>query len=117
MTLILLLIILTTICVLFSHGYAQEGPQIFIKPGSSSPFNPHFYVPQTITISKGVIITWRNSDSVDHSVTFINPDLNAQLDIVRPNSTFTHKFDEVGTFDYYCRFYPFMTGQIIVTDK
>jgi plastocyanin len=114
---ILLSIVLITINVLFSNGYAQVSSQILISPGSSSPFNPKFYDPPTKTISKGESITWRNNDLVDHSVTFIDPQLNPPTDIVKPNSTFTHKFDEAGRYDYYCRFYPFMTGQIEVTGR
>jgi plastocyanin len=109
-------VIIIILAVFFFPGYAQI-PQVIISSGSSSPFSPQFYVPANKTISRGESVTWRNDDTIDHSVTFINPLLNAPIDIVKPNSNIIFKFNEVGRYDYYCRFYPFMTGQIVVIDR
>jgi plastocyanin len=89
-----------------------------INAGSSSPSNPRFYTPPNLEISKGEDVTWRNVDSLAHSITFINPQLrnnvNGSQEIVAPNSELTYNFKESGVYDYYCTFYPFMIGRIIV---
>lgn len=114
------LVLLINVSILFSFiGYAQSETLITINSGSSSPSNPLFYIPQFSSIDSNSNVTWMNNDSIDHTVTFINPLLRANIlgptdDVVTHGSKITYKFPEAGTYDYYCRFYPFMTGQINV---
>ncbi len=75
------------------------------------------YVPPEVVIYQGDTVTWINDDSAFHTVTsgfYDNHDGlfdSGQLD---PAQIFSHKFDEDGFYDYYCRLHPWMDGQIIV---
>ena len=84
---------------------AQTETTILINPGSSSPSNLRFYSPPYLEVSKDTTVTWRNSDSLAHSVTFINPQLRNNIDgsqeIVAPNSQLAYVFKEPGVYDYY----------------
>lgn len=69
------------------------------------------FQPGTLTIKVGTEITFKNEDSVTHTVTsnsFDSGDIN-------PGASLKHVFSESGTFDYHCSIHPTMTGQIIVT--
>ena len=117
--LISLMFIISTSILLSSIAYAQGDSSITITPGSSSPSNPQFYNPSNYTTSNGLNITWTNKDSTEHTVTFINPLLKTNVlgpadDVVTSGSTIKYKFMNPGTYNYYCRFFPFMTGQINV---
>jgi plastocyanin len=74
-------------------------------------------VPPEIVIYQGETVTWINDDSAFHTVTsgFYDESDGAfdsgQLD---PAQIFSHKFEEGGFYDYYCRLHPWMDGQVIV---
>ncbi len=70
------------------------------------------FVPATITIPVGTTVTWFNKDSVAHTVSsredvFDSGNLSG-------GATFSYTFDQNGSFEYYCKFHPYMTGKIIV---
>ncbi|MGZ7115795.1 MAG: cupredoxin domain-containing protein, partial [Halobacteriota archaeon] len=60
----------------------------------------------------GATVTWRNGDSVSHQIVsntnaFSSPVLNA-------GGSYTHVFDQAGTYPYHCGIHPSMTGTITV---
>lgn len=68
------------------------------------------FVPSTITIKKGMNVTWTNRDSELHSVKgngWSSQNLNY-------NDSYTHQFNTVGSFDYTCGIHPAMQGTINV---
>jgi plastocyanin len=70
------------------------------------------FQPSSLTIQRGTSVTWRNDGAVAHHVNsytndFISPNLN-------PGDTYTHTFDQPGTYPYLCPTHPAMTGSIIV---
>ncbi len=70
------------------------------------------FVPSTLTVTVGTTVTWTNQDSVTHTVTS-NDNLFNSGDITT-GATFSHTFEQKGTFKYHCTIHPFMTGEIIV---
>jgi len=73
------------------------------------------FAPQVVTITKGTLVTWTNSDTLSHTVTspwFDSGNLG-------PGGTFSHTFDQAGTYDYYCSYYRTsgMEGTIIVRES
>lgn len=70
------------------------------------------YVPSTLTVSVGTTVTWTNQDPVAHTVTS-NDNLFDSGDIAT-GATFSHTFEQKGTFNYHCTIHTYMTGKIIV---
>jgi plastocyanin len=66
----------------------------------------------SLTIATGTTVKWTNQDSVAHTVT---SDGNWDSGNLGQGATFTHQFMAPGTYNYYCKIHPFMTGVIIVT--
>lgn len=66
--------------------------------------------PQTLTVTAETNITFKNNDSVAHTVTFADFDSNN----IAPSATFQHIFNSVGNFSYFCSLHPNMKGTIIV---
>jgi len=66
--------------------------------------------PSSLTIKKGDTVTWINEDSVEHTVT----GANFQSNPIGNGQTYTHTFDQIGTFNYHCSIHPSMQGEIIV---
>jgi plastocyanin len=70
------------------------------------------YAPSAITIPPGTNITWKNKDSVKHTVTSRDNVFDSGL--FGQNETFSYTFSEPGEYEYYCIPHPYMTGKISV---
>jgi len=66
----------------------------------------------TVTIEEGTTVTWVWEDApVEHNVVFDSFESPLQAE-----GTFTHTFEEAGSFDYHCAPHPHMTGTITVVE-
>ena len=71
------------------------------------------FLPASLTISKGDIVIWTNEDSTPHTITSDNGD-ELDSENFRKGETYSHAFDEIGSFGYHCAIHPNMKGEIIV---
>ena len=106
------------------NSYADHtNLNVNISKGSSVPGceenNMCFNSSQT-TIDVLSKVTWKNSDSVTHTVTSTNPTVQSDnifdSGLIMAGDSFSQKFEHIGTFDYVCTIHPWMTGAIIVHD-
>jgi amicyanin len=68
----------------------------------------------TVTIKAGGTVTWTNNSTMPHTVTAIDGSYGSgQLD---NGASFSHTYDQPGTYSYYCKLHPRMRGQVIVVD-
>jgi plastocyanin len=91
---------------------AQESEDVFIAPGAADQSNLESFVPPEISISPETAISWRNDDSIEHTVTA--DDGSFASGPISPGDTFDNTFDSLGDFSYHCSIHPFMTGVVIV---
>ena len=70
------------------------------------------YVPSSPTVQIGTTVTWTNSDSITHTVT----DKESQFDSfdIGPGESYDLTFNEVGVFNYFCKYHTMMEGTITV---
>ena len=69
------------------------------------------FAPVNISAHVGDTIEWTNKDIVEHSATA----LNKEFDVVIPaNGVGRVTLARPGKIDYFCRFHPFMKGEIVV---
>ena len=82
----------------------------YTRDGAGNPANAATaYSPKVITVGLGETVTWRNTDSLFHTITS-GPSTgqagtaDCLFDGERCNraKSFQHTFDEAGTFDYHC---------------
>jgi predicted secreted protein with PEFG-CTERM motif len=92
-----------------------------IASGASTPGceeSDSCYEPHEAIIDAGGEVTWTNSDTAAHTVTSGNPtdgpDGVFDSSLFGPGKTFSHKFDEAGTFNYFCMVHPWMMGIVTV---
>lgn len=119
------------------HTAVSEAPEdtsqvITIPYGAYDPnYNtaaPTWYQPPVTTISVNQSVTWVNQDKEIHTVTSGKSAGRAGLlgnSIGQPDGLFnsgnidigqswTHKFTQVGTFEYFCTIHPWMQGYVVV---
>lgn len=68
----------------------------------------------TVTIYAGQTVAWTNEDSVNHTATA--DDNSWGTGTIKPGGSFVRRFDEPGTYTYFCSYHPEMTGTIIVEE-
>lgn len=79
------------------------------------------FIPATVTIDAGGEVTWVNDDAVTHTVTSGvltdgGPDGVFDSGLFSPATSFSHKFEEVGEYPYFCLVHPWMEGLVIVQE-
>ena len=77
------------------------------------------YDPNPINVNAGDSVTWTNSDNDIHSVTSGSdegPSIGQEFDsgILGEGQSFTHRFENPGTYEYFCSIHPSMVGEVIV---
>jgi plastocyanin len=76
------------------------------------------FKPETLAVAAGTIVTWTNSDDIDHTVTSGTPEAPAtEFDSGNKakGQTFSHVFASRGTFAYFCKNHNGMRGEVAVT--
>lgn len=89
-----------------------SSPQVSIASQNSVTMKSLAFNPSSLTIIKGANVTWTNDDSTTHTVT---SDTGAfESGNLSPGNSFTHQFNDTGTFPYHCSIHTFMKGTITV---
>jgi plastocyanin len=70
------------------------------------------FSPSTLTIQKGANVTWTNYDSIQHNVVSDSSVFSSPL--LNKGDTYTHQFNNTGSFSYICSIHPYMKGTIVV---
>ena len=71
------------------------------------------FEPAVIRIKKGETVTWNNRARMPHTVTAKGGD-GPKSGTLRMGQSFSHTFDDAGTFEYYCAIHPSMSAKVIV---
>ena len=79
------------------------------------------FIPSTVTIDMGGEVTWVNDDAAAHTVTSGvladgGPDGVFDSGLLSPETSFSHKFEEIGEYPYFCLVHPWMEGLVIVQE-
>ncbi len=70
------------------------------------------FTPTTVTVPVGTTVTWTNDDGTLHTVTSASKVFtSAGLD---EGGVFSYTFTSPGTYSYFCKLHPHMTGTIVV---
>lgn len=90
------------------------------KNSSTANFGQTVFKPDPAQIRIGDTVKWRNSDTVNHTVTYGTGPKDPQSDklfdsgALKPGKTFEFKFTKAAIYDYYYTLHPAMAGQVIV---
>jgi amicyanin len=72
------------------------------------------FEPKELTVTAGTTVTWVNADDVPHTVTSTAAPPLFDSRTLRAGDTFSFEFKAAGTYDYFCKAHPYMTGKVIV---
>lgn len=72
------------------------------------------FSPASITASVGDVITWTNNDSAPHTAT-VKSDPTCTTDSLASGASGSIVFDAAGSYEFFCKIHPTMTGTIEVS--
>ncbi len=124
---ILLVGIISLISTAYAEDYIIDIPYGAFNPELNTPAEV-WYDPPVLSITVGDSITWYNDDREGHTVTsgegsgrfgwmsdnFGTPDGGFDSERFMPGESWSFKFEESGTFSYFCIIHPWMEGVVIV---
>ena len=131
-SIVLLLIISTSLSSYNFELVSAEESRVTIPLGA---FNPElntpaevWYDPPITSVATGDTVTWYNDDREGHTVTsgqgsgrfgwmsedYGTPDGLFDSGRFMPGESWSHVFDDEGTFRYFCAIHPWMEGSVIV---
>jgi len=99
---------------------APSGTDVVILRDSGVPgceLTDECWFPSVLTVDVGETVTWYNADIAAHTVTSVTDGgLDGVFDssLLMAGESFSHRFDKLGTFDYFCMVHPWMVGTVIV---
>jgi plastocyanin len=99
----------------YGNDLASDIDPTFYDDPAAISIQDMAFAPTTLTIKKGTTVTWTNGDPFGHDVT---SDTGSELvsSIIHAMTTYSHTFNNVGTFNYHCAAHPSMKGSVIVTN-
>ncbi|MGA9097424.1 MAG: cupredoxin domain-containing protein [Methanotrichaceae archaeon] len=92
-------------CLLSIAAQAQTNNSVLIQDFT--------FQPNSLTVPVGAAVTWTNRDTVQHEVVSDNGTFDSS--ILMPNDSFSYTFNQPSNYSYYDKIYPYMFGQIQVT--
>lgn len=88
--------------------------QVGCSGGSSSTTEVRItdsaFTPADVSIKAGQTITWTNDGTTQHTVTWGDVDSGG----IVQGETYSHTFEQTGSYDYFCRYHPTQKGTITV---
>ena len=121
------LVVLSSTSIAYADEYFVDIPFGAYNPELNTPAEV-WYDPPQMFATVGDTITWYNDDKEGHTVTsgegsgrfgwmsdnFGTADGYFDSDRFMPGESWSYKFEESGTFSYYCTIHPWMEGVVIV---
>ena len=95
---------------------------VIIPANASDPRNPFHFIPSDLQIIALDTVTWKNNDSVIHTVTSgtfsAGPNGLFNSGPLEPGDSFSHQFlwEDSGIVTYFCTIHPWVNGIILVQD-
>jgi amicyanin len=70
------------------------------------------FTPKSLTVAVGTAVTWTNRDDIPHTAT--STEKKFASPVLDTDQAFSYKFTEPGSYPYFCKIHPTMTGTIVV---
>ena len=93
--------------------------EIVIPNGNAESSNTGFYIPLHLQAKVGTTVVWVNDDNVLHTIQSQDesgdPSGLFNSNVLNTGERFAFKFDESGTYNYFCTLHPWRVGQITIS--
>ncbi len=96
-------------------GASQVSPRTATTGAAAKVSIDNFvFDPKELVVTAGATVTWVNTDDVAHTVTSKAATPLFDSKTLYTDDKFSFEFKTPGTYDYFCKPHPYMTGKVIV---
>ena len=92
--------------------------EIIMPNGNAEQSNTGFFIPLHLEVKVGTTVVWVNDDNVLHTVQSQDLDGNPtglfNSNVLKTGERFAFKFEESGTYNYFCTLHPWRVGEVSV---
>jgi plastocyanin len=101
--------------MLSSIAFGASGSVPATQPAAASVKIDNFtFQPAELEVAVGTTVTWQNADDVPHTATSKDEPQTFDSGALDTDEKFSFTFSKPGTYAYYCKVHPHMTGIIRV---
>ncbi|HVM10539.1 MAG TPA: plastocyanin/azurin family copper-binding protein [Acidimicrobiales bacterium] len=93
-----------------ADGAEADAGEMGASGSATVAVKPATFEPSTISVKVGDTVTWRFGGGLNHNV--VADDFKSAI---KRSGTFSHRFEEAGTFAYRCTLHPGMKGVVKVS--
>ncbi len=94
-------------------GFARRASAAQNPAGQQITIDNFSFVPPTLTVPAGTVVTWVNHDDIPHTV--VSEDKTTfKSRVLDTDEKFSFTFSKPGTYTYFCSIHPKMTAKVIV---
>lgn len=72
------------------------------------------FKPRELSVAVGTTVTWVNHDDVPHTATSAGASAVLDSKALDTDDKYSFTFTRPGTYNYYCKVHPHMTGSVVV---
>jgi plastocyanin len=83
-----------------------------LAAGAQVTIDNFSFKPQVLSATVGSVVNWTNRDDMPHNIVSTGNKFSSP--VLDTDQSFTFKFSEAGTYPYFCKLHPRMTGTIVV---
>ena len=91
----------------------RSNEQRFVWEGDAIGMQANRFLRPQVTVPAGTTLWWVNLDPEDHDV--IALDLSIQSPLIKPGESWSHTFNQPGSYPYVCDLHANMDGVVVVT--
>ncbi len=95
-------------------GSAQQATLRNVSNDNLVKIDNFSFTPKSLTVKVGASVTWVNQDDIPHNV--VSTEKKFSSPVLDTDQNFSFTFQEPGSYPYYCKIHPMMTGAVKVED-
>ncbi len=91
---------------------AQQAVFQNVADGTMVKIDNFSFTPKSLTVKAGATVTWINHDDIPHNV--VSTEKKFSSPVLDTDQSFSFRFQEPGSYPYFCKIHPMMTGTVVV---
>lgn len=91
---------------------AHEASLRNVADGTMVKIDNFSFSPKSLTVKAGATVTWTNQDDIPHNV--VSTEKKFSSPVLDTDQNFSFTFREPGSYPYFCKIHPMMTGTVLV---
>ncbi len=95
-----------------SMASSQQASLQNIAGGTMVKIDNFSFTPKSLAVPVGATVTWTNQDDIPHNV--VSTEKKFSSPVLDTDQHFSFTFREPGSYPYYCKIHPMMTGAVVV---